>query len=795
MPEFDLAHLTQARYEPAMTVSSPRWPVRRLLFTILAACLLLLPGLVRPAMGQAPSGAPAAAAPEADPEELRDLLSTLEDPAARERLTSQIRALLATGEVGEAREPGAIGARTLQFLSERVAVLSRQMVEIAAAFRDLPLAIDWAKRQIVDERRHERWVELGIQLAGVIFAGFLAAAGVRRLLSGVRASLERRAPPSILGKLPLLFVRMLIDLVPVAAFALAAYGLLSITDPPNVIRLAALVVVNAHILIGLVLVVTRALLSPNSPGLRLLPIDGETAHYGYIWVRRIAFTAIYGYLISQTSLLLGLPSGAYMALLKLVGLIVTMLLIVLVLQNRMSFAEWLRGNPLSGGRNGHAEMEDIAEGRRSAALRTARRRIADIWHIFAIAYLVVAYAILALNIGGGFEFILKATLLSVVIVAAARGAVSLLERVVRHGFAISPELHAQYPRLEERANRYLPVAERALRGLIWFLALLALLSAWGLDSFGWLETPFGERLVASGLTIAFVLVAAVIAWEFVSNMIERYLVGEVRDGTKVERSARVRTLLPLLRNAFLILLITIVSLITLSELGLDIAPLLAGAGVIGLAVGFGSQTLVKDVITGLFILFEDTISVGDVVDVGGGHSGVVEAISVRTIRLRDMTGTVHSVPFSQVASVKNLTKDFSFYVFNISVGYGEDTDRVIAVLRELGAELQRDPAFARLILEPIEILGVDSLGDNGVVIVARFKTRPIQQWNVGREFNRRLKKRFSELGIEIPFPQRTIHVRAEPGVAISPEQIAGPAGKPEPDRGDASSFQPRPASG
>lgn len=757
--------------KPAMTAFPPHRPAFRLLFTVLLACLLLLPAAIQPAAGQVPTGAPAAAAPEIDPDELKNLLATLEDPAAREQLTSQIRALLATGEANDAPEPGAFGARMLQFLSERVGTLSRQMVEVAATFRDLPLALDWARRQVVDDRWHERWIELGIQLAGVIFAGFLAAAGARHLLSGPRASLERRAPQTVIGKLPLLLVRMLIDLVPVVAFALAAYGLLSITDPPRLIRLAALLVVNAHILIGLVLVLARALLAPNSPGLRLPRIDGETAHYGYIWVRRIAFTAIYGYLISQTSLLLGLPSGAYMALLKLVGLVVTAMLIVLVLQNRVAVAEWMRGSPLSGGA-GHAEKAEIAEGRRSHALRTVRRRVADVWHILAMLYLVVAYGILALNIGGGFEFILRATLLSIVIFVAARGLVSLLERAVRHGFAISPELRAQYPRLEERANRYLPVAERGLRTLIWFFALLGLLSAWGLDSFGWLETPFGERVISSGITIVLVLVVAVIAWEIVSNMIERYLLGEVRDGAKVERSARVRTLLPLLRNAFLILLITVVSLITLSELGLNIAPLLAGAGVIGLAVGFGSQTLVKDVITGLFILFEDTISVGDVVDVGGGHSGVVEAISIRTIRLRDSTGTVHSVPFSQVASVKNLTKDFSFYVFNISIGHGEDPDNVIEVIRSLGLELQKDPAFARLILEPIEILGVDSINENAVVIVARFKTRPIQQWNVGREFNRRLKKRFMELGIEIPYPQRTIHVRNEGGVAISAEQLA-----------------------
>jgi small conductance mechanosensitive channel len=257
-------------------------------------------------------------------------------------------------------------------------------------------------------------------------------------------------------------------------------------------------------------------------------------------------------------------------------------------------------------------------------------------------------------------------------------------------------------------------------------------------------------------SIAFVLISAVVAWEFVSAIIETYLVGAVRDGTPVERSQRVRTLLPLLRNAFLIFLIVIVILIVLSEIGLNIAPLLAGAGVVGLAIGFGAQTLVKDVITGVFILFENTIAVGDVVDLGGGHSGLVEHFSIRTIKLRDTAGGMHTVPFSAVTSVNNMTKDFAYYVFNVKTDYAQDSDRVVGVLTDLGQELQNDPAFCDLILAPLEIIGLDSFGSDAFIIQARFKTKPIKQWTVGREFNRRLKKRFDELKIPLTFPQSMV---------------------------------------
>ncbi|HEV7372455.1 mechanosensitive ion channel domain-containing protein [Arenibaculum sp.] len=749
----------------------PLWSLRPLLPLLLLAFVVLAPAPGRSQTPEAP--APAAATIEADAAELRGLLAALEDPAEREKLTARLRALLAIQDQAEP-VPGALGARTLEFLSERVAALSRQLVAAGAAFRDLPVALDWARRQVTDDWRHDEWIELGLQLAGVIVAGFLAAGAAERLLRGPRGALERQMPRRTLARVPLLLGRMVIEIVPIVAFALAGYGMLSITDPPRVSRLAALLVINAHILIGLVLVATRALLAPQAPGLRLPPMADETAHYLYIWVRRIAFTAVYGYLIGETASLLGLPEAAYLALLKLVGLVVTIMLVILIMQNRSHVATWLRGNPISGGQNGGVEATEIAEGRRSMTLRTARRRFADVWHVLAVLYVLFAYAILALGIHGGFEFMVRATVGTIVTVIVARLLVTVLDRVLRRGFAISPELKAQFPKLDERANRYVPMLERGLKTVVWLIALLAVLDAWGLDGFGWIETPFGARLLSSLFSIMLVLVIAVLAWEVVSNMIERYLTGRGADGGTVQRSARVRTLLPLLRNAFLVVLVAVVVLILLSEIGLDIAPLLAGAGVIGLAVGFGSQTLVKDVITGMFILFEDTISVGDVVDVGNGHSGVVEAISIRTIRLRDLTGTVHAVPFSQVASVKNLTKDFSFYVFDISIAYDEDSDRVVDIVRELGGELQQDPVFSGLILEPIEVLGVDRFADSAVIIKARFKTRPSQQWGVGREFNRRLKKRFDERGVEIPFPQRTVHVRSD--VPLPPDRLAELAG-------------------
>jgi small conductance mechanosensitive channel len=203
-------------------------------------------------------------------------------------------------------------------------------------------------------------------------------------------------------------------------------------------------------------------------------------------------------------------------------------------------------------------------------------------------------------------------------------------------------------------------------------------------------------------------------------------------------------LLPLLQTALLGVIIVVTSLMILSHLGIDIAPLLAGAGVVGLAIGFGSQALVKDIITGLFILLEDQIAVGDIVDVGKDHKGVVEAITVRTIRMRDVSGTVHTVPFSEVTSVKNLSKDFSYAIARIAISYREDIDRVVEILRGVSNQLAQDETLKSSILNPFEYMGVDALDESSVVLLVRIRTLPGKQLAVSRTFNRLVKIAFDE---------------------------------------------------
>lgn len=259
-----------------------------------------------------------------------------------------------------------------------------------------------------------------------------------------------------------------------------------------------------------------------------------------------------------------------------------------------------------------------------------------------------------------------------------------------------------------------------------------------------------------GLRLALILVGTLAAVRVLRILLERLKRVLLGKEPSTERTKRVATLVHMLRNLTLTVLAVIVVMVVLQEVGVPVGPLLTAAGIGGLAIGFGAQSLVKDIISGFFFLIEEQVRVGDVVNIAG-TGGLVEKITLRTVTLRDLAGNVHIVPHGAVSTVTNMTMDYSRYVFDVGVAYREDPDEVMAVLREVGDGLMADPEFKDDILEPLEILGVDQFADNAVIIKCRITTRPIQQWRIGREMNRRIKKTFDQRGIEIPFPHRTLY--------------------------------------
>ncbi len=272
-------------------------------------------------------------------------------------------------------------------------------------------------------------------------------------------------------------------------------------------------------------------------------------------------------------------------------------------------------------------------------------------------------------------------------------------------------------------------------------------------------------LITNGSRIAVIIIGSLLAIWIIRIIISRSKRKLVHpDKIGVERAKRTETLARIVEATLRVVILTGAFLMVLKQVGIEIGPLLAGAGVVGLAIGFGAQSLVKDVIGGFFILFENHMNVGDVVKISG-VAGLVESINLRVTVLRDLEGKVHIVPNGEIGVVTNMTKEYSRAVLEIGVAYKENVDRVIEVLEEVGEGMQKDEAFGKLILEPLEVLGLDSFGDSSVNIKVRMKTRPIEQWNVAREFRKRVKTAFDEKGIEIPFPHRTIYIGEAPSEA------------------------------
>jgi small conductance mechanosensitive channel len=264
------------------------------------------------------------------------------------------------------------------------------------------------------------------------------------------------------------------------------------------------------------------------------------------------------------------------------------------------------------------------------------------------------------------------------------------------------------------------------------------------------------NVVPTLILVLFLYLIAKRILRFTTVKIQVRLKAKYEKKAKLEEGKRVNTLIGIVKGILNIALAAIFMLIFLEELGIDIAPLLAGAGIIGLAVGFGAQELVRDFISGFFMLLENQLRVGDIVKINDTR-GVVEGIELRTITLRDVSGVVHIFQNGKINSLSNMTKGWSGAVFDIGVAYKENTDHVINVMKEVAEDLRGSDDFKHLMLEPMEVFGLDNFGDSAIVIKARIKAVPGKQWFVGREYRKRLKAAFDKVGIEIPFPHRTIY--------------------------------------
>lgn len=654
---------------------------------------------------------------------------------------------------GNQNDTGGVGGRFLSEASDRIQQMTEQLSEAGQGLLAVPEWIMSVLDRAQDPDILRTWAEMGGKVVLVLLAGILAGWGASRLLNRFRRRGEDPEGEWAGRRVILMAVRPLIDVVPVAAFAVVAYVVLPLTDPRYETRLVALTLVNATIIVRAIMIAARAVLSPDVPALRPLPIGDESVHYLHIWLRRVAGIGIYGFFILEAAFLMGISGGLYVFLSTFLGLAVTAMLIILVMQNKNDVAGWLRNvRPMPAEDDEPLDGEKAGPGRTDRMIAAFMRRFGDFWHVIALFIIIVVFATWALEVEGGLAYLAVGLGLTLLVLALT----VLLTHLVAHGvdrlFQISDELKTAYPELEERANRYHPFMRKVLNGVIYIVAVFAILEAWGLGTLGWLFSPEGGAVVGELVTLLLIIGAAFLLWEIVSAMIERSL---SREAAQEDGSTRKLTLLPLLRNVVRITLLIIASMLVLSQLGINIGPLLAGAGVIGLAIGFGAQTLVRDVITGAFILLEDGLSVGDWVE-AGGYSGTVEHLTVRTVTLRDLAGTVHKVPFGEVTTVTNYNRDYGYALVDAGVAYRERYDEVVQALQDVADWLRGDEIWGPYITGDLELFGLNKLGDSAIEIRVRMKTLPMRQFGVRRAFLERMKHVFDERGIEIPFPHRTI---------------------------------------
>ena len=738
--------------------------IRTLASWRLAAALASLLTISSVALAQAPSGpaetgstqrllanplsAPAPA-PELSGERLQGLIDTLQDPAKRDQLIATLRTLEAAQT--EQQPPSAtlisddVVASLLGEITARTNVVRRVSLSILDSLDQIPLLVEWLDTQVRDPVQWSLWLHVGLRVATYLGLAILAYVGVAIVLRPARRSLVPEVEVGVFDRVLRLCIRLLLDLVPVLGFAIAVFATIAVVEPSAEARAMVLPLIHAGILERVGVALARMIFAPKTSKLRLLPISAAAAANGFRWARRLAATTIYGYFALEAGRQLGLPWTIHGFLLHVLFFTVLLMVMTIIVQSRALVA---------------ATIASLADEPHSRVVRRLPwRSLAGIWHLLALFYVLFLYFVWALQVPGGLRLLFGATLGSALIGTGCWLALRLIDHLFGRDLHLGQEAEATLPGVDGRLNRYLPIIGGILRGAVWLAAAAALLHVWGFGTLHWLLSDAGQNVSGHLVIVGVVVVVTIVIWEVISLAIERTVTDKDEEGN-LRLNNRARTLLNIARSFLLVFLSLIALFLILSELGLNIAPLLAGAGVIGLAIGFGSQKLVQDIITGLFVLLGDTMRVGDVVEVAG-RTGVVEEMTMRTVVLREYAGKVHTIPYNSIDTVTNYTKDFSYAVFDIGVAYRESVDHVMEVLREIGREMNRDPYFRRLILEPLDVAGVDQFADSAVVIKARIKTRPLKQWEVGREFKRRVKNRFDELGIEIPFPHQTIYFGAD----------------------------------
>jgi small conductance mechanosensitive channel len=476
------------------------------------------------------------------------------------------------------------------------------------------------------------------------------------------------------------------------------------------------------------------------------------------WLLVVLATVFFAFSLISSAIILGLPQAGAGALTRIASLAVHLEAAYGIWQSRRLVASWIIGNPAAKG-----------------AVPWLRQRLGRRWHYLALFYVLALWVAWAGGVQNAFGLLLRAVVVLIAAVAVGRlawsGSAVLLERAFPD--PASAAAKGRHPALLARARAYNPLIRFTFRAVIGAAVLLFVLQGWGVDALGWLQGNAVSRALFSALLSVFITTGiALCLWEVLNYVLYTRVERLTSTGRK-RQATRLRTLAPILRAALGTFIFVITLVVCLSQIGVNTTGLLAVSSIAGIAVGFGSQKLVQDIITGLFMLLEDAIQVGDVVTLAG-MTGTVERLSIRTIRLRGGDGSVNIIPFSSVTTVTNATRDFNNAEFAITVSYRESLDYVCAVITDIGRDMRAEPAWGAMIRDDLQLFGLDKFGEQGMVISGQIRTGPGQNAAVRREFFRRVQQRFSAEGIIIPFGRPNVFQMEMPPSPVEPPSN-GPA--------------------
>lgn len=489
---------------------------------------------------------------------------------------------------------------------------------------------------------------------------------------------------------------------------------------------------NAFALIEFFKAILRLMFSPRFPELRFFHLPDDRATY---WNTRLSWlSGVIGYgLLVIVPIVSNQVNVQVAALVNVVLMgLITLWALYLIFHNR---------------RNIQTELIRVAD-RSMTFFSLFIRAFALVWHWLASAYFIALFLFSIFNPGNSLKFMMSASVRTLAIIGIGALVSGILSRWISKTIILSPELRRHYPELQVRVNGWISVMLKLARTLTVFAVSLLLLNAWNLfDLWHWLTVGAGVKMVDVIIRIVMILFFSAVGWTLLASLIESRLASDSHG--RPMPSARTRTLLTLFRNALAVVISTITIMILLSEIGVNIAPLLAGAGALGLAVSFGSQTLVKDIITGIFIQFENGMNTGDLVTIGA-ITGTVERMSIRSVGVRQDTGAYHIIPWSSITTFANFVRGIGSFVANYDVDRREDSERVNAALQAAVEELMQDQDIRGMVIGEPSFAGLVGLTNQGFTVRVSFTTQPLKQWTVRFALDNMVKKHFDAAGIKAP---------------------------------------------